>query len=816
MKRRSSIFWVASLLVVLVGCAPVPAVVRQGAADLSAHDFAPGPVRLDGQWALWWNREVTADAGPGSPGYALGNLPGFWSDGVDAPYPSIGSATYLLKLVLPETGGPWALRLPDISSAWKLTVNGQPVAELGSATTNANRYVAMIRPRVVPLPEGSHLTLCLYVVNGSDREGGIRDSILVGPRDRLDRDQLLAVVGSAFSIGGLLVLAVFNLIVFLVQRRHSGNLWLALFSALVAVRSTVTGPRLIHDLLPWLTFDQSAQLVFVCLLGAVASFIFYLRHLFPDWWPSRVFVPFLLYTGAFALLLIPMRTRDYSNAFLNFYDPALLIIFFVITGVAVWATWKRHQDGPLVLTGILFLLAGAVNDLAYQFFPLPQGDMLDRFLFVFLIFNTFLLSRQLNRDYDLTQRQSRELRQLDRMKDDFLARVTHELRTPLHGMAGILDAFKMGDFGPLTDRQGYHLGLIDASSRRLLSMVSSILDFSHLKKHQLVAEARPIQLKETVDFLLPSFYSRLRPGVALVNRISAQVPAALGDEVKLEQVLHHLILNSLQHTEWGTIAVEAESRDQQVVLIVRDTGPGIPEEKLSQLFSPFHQAADLDTRASGGLGLGLAISRQLVQQMGGKLELESKVGTGTSALVWLPVCPPAKLEYFRAQRVDRMFHWEPEAAPEPLGPPPADEREPAAEGAATVLVVDDEPVNLLVLRTFLGKLGYRVLEATNGPEALTMVTQNVVDLMILDIMMPGMSGYEVCTRVRERFSPARLPVLLLTAKNAVEDLLQGFQVGASDFMTKPFQRDELKARMELHLRVSKAARTGVVTPHPGP
>src|SRR6185369_15010393 len=117
----------------------------------------------------------------------------------------------------------------------------------------------------------------------------------------------------------------------------------------------------------------------------------------------------------------------------------------------------------------------------------------------------------------------------------------------------------------------------------------------------------------------------------------------------------------------------------------------------------------------------------------------------------------------------------------------------------TVLIVDDEPVNLLVLRTFLNRIGYTILEATNGPEALEKVGKSVIDLMILDIMMPGMSGFEVCAKVRERFTPARLPVLLLTAKNQVEDLLQGYRCGASDFLTKPFQRDELQARMELHL-----------------
>ena len=143
------------------------------------------------------------------------------------------------------------------------------------------------------------------------------------------------------------------------------------------------------------------------------------------------------------------------------------------------------------------------------------------------------------------------------------------------------------------------------------------------------------------------------------------------------------------------------------------------------------------------------------------------------------------------------------------------EEERSSERGPTVLIVDDEPVNLLVLRTFLTRIGYTIIEASNGPQALEKIAQNVIDLMVLDIMMPGMSGYEVCAKVRERFTAARLPILLLTAKNQVEDLLQGYQCGASDFLTKPFQREELQARMELHLRVSKAARSGMTVANQG-
>lgn len=798
-QGKPLLFWIG--LVALVSCTPHTIQVREGTIDLSKWDFSQnGPARLDGEWKMQWGGQ---DAHP-SP------VPGFWNS-VEPDLPAEGVAVYRVRVTLPSEG-PWSLAVPDISSSWKLFVNGASLAEQGRSAPESAGYEARVRPRVVALPLGKQLELELFIANFSDRVGGIRDSVRIGPSDVMDRAQRLSQLDAAFFTGGLIVMAVFNLVFFFLQRQKRATLWLAIFSLFIAVRTLFTGPRIVQDLWPSLSFELSTQVEFLCILGAVTSFILYMKHLFPDWWPARIFVSFLFYTALFAVLLVVLPVKIFATAFLTFYDLPLALLAFLFLGISWWATRKGHEDGPLVFCGMLFLLAGTLNDLIYQYVSLPQGYVLGRFLFLFLVFNTFLLSRQLSKDYALTQEQSLELRKLDKMKDDFLARVTHELRTPIHGMAGILDAFRMGDFGTLSDRQKYHLGLLSASAKRLLSMVNSILDFSHLRKHQLVSEPRPILLRNTVDFLLPSFFSQLKPGVALVNRISEHVPAALGDEMRLEQVLQHLVKNSLQHTEAGTISIEAEVREQQVLLMVRDPGSGIPAEKLSQLFSPFHQVSEINTRNTGGLGLGLAISRQLIEQMGGRLELESIEGQGTTALVWLPVCPPSRLQYFQAQRVERTQPMEPTRF-EDLAPPPATETPPPngpGPSGPTILIVDDEPVNILVLRTFLTRAGYTVVEANSGPEALKKVHEQTVDLVILDIMMPGMSGYEVCTKIRERFTTARLPVLLLTAKNQVEDLLQGFRCGASDFLTKPFQREELKARMDLHLKVSQAARASMV------
>lgn len=808
--RLGSVFCLLTVWL-LSSCSPAGPQARQGALGLTERDFdCGGLANLDGEWNVVWGQRLNEfPPGAGTPST---KVPGMWDANLKNQPAGHGAATYHLRLTLPHADR-WALFIPEISCAWSLSVNGVLVETLGVPSVLPSEYRPSVQALMVTLPEGSVYDLVLAVVNFDDPAGGIRDHLLVGSTRALAQHMNRIKFDSGVLVGAIALIALLNFVLFFLGPKRQPNLWLALFSAVMAVRTILTGSRIVYDFWPGLTYEVLSQMEYLCLFAAVGSSTIYFKHVLQRWWPARVFVPFLLYTALFALLAFLLPGRVYSDAFTAFYLFPLVMATVILMGVSFWAMAKRHEDGLWLFSGFLFLFFGSINDIALQFLWLPEGHLLEPSVLLFLGFHTFILNRRVLRDFALSQRQSGELKKLDRMKDDFLARVSHELLTPLHGIIGILDAFKVGDFGALPPRQQYHLGLIESSSKRLLAMVQSILDFGRLKKHPSAVELQPVVLKETVDFLLPSFYPAIGPGVALVNHLEEELPAALADQVRLEQVFHHLLRNAVQHTTSGTILIEAEVKDQQILVSIRDTGRGIPAERVAQVFTPFHQVTDVDTRETGGLGLGLSISRELVRLMGGRLDLQSQEGKGTTVILTLAVCPPGRLQYFQAQRLDRAFH-----AADVVGRPSDPTMAPASNreaGGPAILIVDDEPANRLVLRTFLAGTGYQVLEATSGAEALVLVETRVIDLAILDIMMPGMSGYELCRRIRERFTAARLPVVFLTAKNQVEDLLQGYRAGANDFLTKPFHRDELKVRVELHLGVSRAARTGMVVANRG-
>jgi two-component system sensor histidine kinase ChiS len=261
-----------------------------------------------------------------------------------------------------------------------------------------------------------------------------------------------------------------------------------------------------------------------------------------------------------------------------------------------------------------------------------------------------------------------------------------------------------------------------------------------------------------------------------------------------------------------------------VAITVSDTGIGIPEDKLDQIFAPFEQADGSTSRIYGGMGIGLAVTKKLVELQGGTLQVLSSVGVGSQFTFTLPISthgnpvirdrfsPPSRLEHPPEQLPNIDFRWPVQAV---LPHPPASAKTEAmtiadeftsvlAHRDYRVLVVDDEPINRQVIMNHLSVQNYQVVQAASGPEALSLIEDGLQpDVILLDVMMPRMTGFEVCRKLREKYPAHSLPVVMLTAKNQVGDLVEGLSAGANDYLTKPVSKSELLARLKTHLYLSK-------------
>ncbi len=420
---------------------------------------------------------------------------------------------------------------------------------------------------------------------------------------------------------------------------------------------------------------------------------------------------------------------------------------------------------------------------------------------VFLIGGIYWRSRQKSIKLQQERNVISKLKQVDLLKDQFLANTSHELRTPLNGIIGLSESLKEGVAGQLSSKAIENLDMIVNSGKRLSNLVNDILDFSKLKNKDLDLSLQPVDVRSIANSVLKvSEFLTAGKALRLINSISKDVPLVEADENRLQQILYNLIGNAIKFTEAGKVEAYAEENNGMLAISILDTGIGIPKEKFEDIFKSFEQADGSTVREYGGTGLGLSVTKQLVELHGGTIVVNSKIDEGSIFTFTLPISNKKRKEFNEVPVVNSS------QTIQKIDDVNTNNQQHVAVTEHTnihILIVDDMVVNRRVLENHLTLAGYNVVEASSGKEALKLIEKQHFDLVLLDIMMPNMSGYEVCEIIRKEHLTSELPIVLLTAKNRVNDLVVGFNVGANDYLTKPFSKNELLSRIKTHLNLNR-------------
>ena len=405
------------------------------------------------------------------------------------------------------------------------------------------------------------------------------------------------------------------------------------------------------------------------------------------------------------------------------------------------------------------------------------------------------------------------LKKTDELKNDFLSNTSHELRTPLNGIIGIAESLLDGVSGQMSKSGIQNLSLIISSGKRLASLVNDILDFSKLKHKELHIHLKPVDIHSVTNLILRLSEPLIKnKNLKLINNISEDTPAVLADENRLQQILYNLIGNAVKFTQEGTVTIAADLNlptTESIPLIrisIIDTGIGIPADKLETIFESFEQVDTSNTREYGGTGLGLSVTKQLLELQGGKIFAESEIGKGSKFIFTLPVTnekPQENEENGVTEVISTVEENQPEIIHVNLENPDPILNHLNLSSANHILVVDDEPINLQVISNHFSLRGYRVTTANNGKEALVALENEKPDIVLLDVMMPMMTGFEVSQKIREKYDMNELPVLFLTAKNRSSDLMAGFNAEGNDYIVKPFSKEELLSRVGVHIKLKE-------------
>ncbi|RMG42272.1 MAG: response regulator, partial [Methanobacteriota archaeon] len=407
-----------------------------------------------------------------------------------------------------------------------------------------------------------------------------------------------------------------------------------------------------------------------------------------------------------------------------------------------------------------------------------------------------------------------KLTELDQMKTQFFANISHEFRTPLTLILGQVDRV-LSDSTDSHERKRLEVALRNA--RRLLKLINQLLDLSRLEAGSMPLKG---QHQNIIPFLKNVFFSfeslAEEKQIRLVFQTSHEHINVFFEPDKMEKVFNNLFSNAVKFTEaGGKISIEVLIRNTQheirenrlvrgsdpisVEILVRDTGCGIPAEQLPHVFDRFFQVEDSSRREQDGSGIGLALVKELIELHGGSVSVSSVEGESTTFSVRLPVVSAANAENVNGPThpsiaQNALSHVAPDEMDKKEIECETDQPVASLKSAFMILIVEDHPDIRVYIREQLAS-HYQLLEAVNGKEGYRLACENIPDLIITDIMMPEMDGYQMSSLIKKDTRTCHIPIIMLTAKAGIEDKIEGLETGADDYLLKPFSAKELRVRV---------------------
>ncbi|MFJ3053419.1 7TM diverse intracellular signaling domain-containing protein [Pseudomonas nitroreducens] len=695
------------------------------------------------------------------------------------PQASRDPANWLLELAYPPLDK-LDLYLPDGNGGFKLAQRTGDTLPFDSRPIRQNNYLFDLK-----LEPGKPLRVYLRL----ESQGSIQAPLtLWSPKAYLEEQPgRIYVLGIIYGV--LLVMMIYNLFIFLSVRDTSYLYYILYIASFGFYQISVNGAGIEYfwPNNPWWANASTPFLIgsaglFGCQFAR--SFLHTREH---SLWIDRILRVLM---GVGALVMVLALTVSYAVALrLATYLALAFTVVIFTAGIVAWLRGMRVAR-YFIFAWSAFLLGGIINTLMVlgflpNIFLTMYASQIGSALEVGLL--SLALADRINAMKEertrILQETSRKLEQLNlelassnRLKDEFLATVTHELRTPMSGVIGSLELMQTV---PMDIELTQYHKTATGSARDMMRMVNDILALIELQAGKLYPRREPFSLRGLCDGLRAQYAPRAEErGLRFVLQLDESLPDTLeGDAGKLAQALGYLIDNAIKFTHQGGVNLRVggvpNSEGLALRIEVQDSGIGFSTPPDGALYQRFFQLDGSLTREYGGLGIGLALCRKLVALLGGELVHESVPGQGSRFSLELQVGQPVQS----------------------IAPPPrrAGGQVLRSPDQCTVLVVEDNAINQLVIRGMLLKLGYRVRTADNGAEAIELLRREAVDTVLLDCQMPVMDGFATCRAIRTLPRCADLPVLAITAHSHSGDRERCLAAGMSDYMAKPVKFEELQA-----------------------
>lgn len=789
MMRQAFLWIVAAFILVLAarlfflfGVETAHPTAHAGVLDLRSYALDSHEiVALDGEWEFYPGEHRA----PGSWDAAKAryiSVPGSWDDQVDpGKHTPFGIGTYRLKVLLPDAETKeYGMRLRVIRSAHTLFVNGQEEGRGGQAGLTPEETEPQATPYAAYAEvEGQEMEIVLHVSNFDyGYRGGVFDHISLGDRVAIEREDRLAISQTALFAGLFFFCGLYALLVYIVRRDHPELLYFSLIFWLYLLFWITYNEKLLYVWAPDIPYIWQGRLQILSSIGIHIFLFMALWRLFPEHMSKRLGQILLGLTVLACVFFLVTDTKIFTrmSGLLITFDAVLLIASLAILSRAVLRSKRDSREAGYLLAGVLCILYNGIQQAITYLTNTRADEMLPVEIPIFMLLMAVLISQRFFRTLDQVEALSQQLLLADRVKNDFMVNTSHELRTPLYGMMNIAQA--LIEEGDLRDHQAERLTLLISAGRGMSHLLEDILDLAKLQEGTVELRMRPVDVRMAVGGVIEVLrHLDGQRAERLVNQIPIGYPDVRADNQRLMQVLFHLVRIAMQAANGGEVRIRADVHGEAMrISIMGETTKrkrSVEEER--------------------GVQFSLQMCRKLIRLHGGELSVFTDSAADKSLFEFTMPVYQTLGSLSREQR-DRSSFMEPESRAS----------QPPGQGAR-VLLVEEDPVSRSGMYDLLVNERLQVTAVTDGEQAIRELEQinKEWDLVILDVVLPRINGYEVSRRIRERYSFYDLPVLFLTQRSQPADLLVGFEAGANDYVTKPIDASEFKARVRTLLKMKE-------------
>ena len=783
MKTKIIFFIQLSLLVFNLEAAPsVPRAVN-GVIDLSNYNFETREaVKLSGDWRFFWKKFINPSLSDKEKIFNEGEniqVPGSWTQLKKTKKKTQGYATYILKLKGIKKGEELGIIAGRIFSNYNLfLIQNKKVKKIfSSGITGPSKKSStpqLLKGKNSFTSEGNDILLVLHVSNYHYREGKVFLDFKIGKKEKVFREFSKSEYRKYFYVGWLFILCLYHISIFIKRPKNKEPLYFSLFCGFILIRQVTVA----HDFF-WIygvpstfLFELNAKLDYFTLIYSFPVFVSFVYSLYPSkmmTFHKYIYLPPILFTPIIVFFPAEVFSKTYFLITAQLFVLIGCSILFILTFLLAY---KKERFARLLFISMNFLIFGAVYDILIQQGYLPAPQILTPMLVLFSFAQSYIIAVNfstafdkseklseelfnLNKDLDLkVQKRTAQLKKVQEERSLFFSKLSHELKTPLNVILGfsnfIIDSMNKAYLEKNRKKYLEYLDSIRSSGKSLLSLVNEIHDFTKLDLSRLQIFKKPMDLNFSLKNISNFYFHKCQEKGIVYSSAQKTLDNLIHfDELRLKQILDNFLTNGLKFTSKGSLELSFDykysDKSQQFIDIhfrIKDTGIGIKEEKIPNLFETFSQTHELTTFEERGTGLGLHISKKIIEVLGGSVEVQSVFGKGTQFDIYFPrvkIVIEKNLDYDLTD--DYTFFGD------------------------KILIADDFPANLSLLETLFTDANLKIVTAKNGEELYEKAIKHQPSLIITDFSMPKGDGLTIKNHLKKNDKTKDIPIILLTAFN---------------------------------------------------